>query len=425
MDRAGHTAETLKNTQCLNCGSTKLERFLDLGDQPNGNRFPDPASPEPEHYFPFSMAVCTECWQVQLEESPTPEFMFTNHPYITGINKPVVEHFDRLAEHIVERFDLPEASLVIDIGCNDGSLLSCFAARGLRVLGVDPGQTTGALCRARGITVCETFWNRDTGRALKHLNVAPHLITATAVFYHVPDLHEFVEALGEVMTEETVFVTQCIYLKDVLEKNQFDHFYHEHIMIHSLAPLERLFEAHEMKLIDVEFDPIHGGSFILYVALKASRHPQSPTVATAIADETAGLQSIDTYREFAGRAQRNRDALLALLEDLNNEGKTVYGLCAPVKGSTLINYANIGPELVELTTDVNPYKIGKLMPGTHIPIVDETTLSSQPDYYLLLSWNFLDYFLEKYREYLEAGGKFIVPNPEVRVIGAEALAAVR
>jgi SAM-dependent methyltransferase len=416
--------ESIKNETCLICGSRDLHRFIDLGDQPNGNRFPDASSKDSELHFPFAMAVCTGCWQVQLEEFPTPEFMFSDHPYITGINKPVVEHFDRLAAHIVDRFDLRNHELVIDIGCNDGTLLSRFAGHGLRVLGVDPGQTTGALCRARGISVCETFWNLETGRALRDLTLAPDLITATAVFYHVPDLHEFVAALREVMNDRTIFMTQCVYLKDVLEQNQFDHFYHEHTMIHALGPLEQLFAQHGMKMVDVEFDPIHGGSFILYVGLDSSPYEQSAAVQEAVAAEVdAGLQDLDTYSEFAERVERNRNALVSLLETLKAEGKSVYGLCAPVKGSTLLNYAGIGPDLVQLTTEVNPHKIGKLTPGTHIPIVSEDSLTSQPDYYLLLSWNFLDYFAEKYRDFLESGGRFIVPNPEVRVIGSEVLSA--
>lgn len=412
-----------KNTSCINCGSGNLQRFLDLGRQPNGNHFPDERSKDQELLFPFAMAVCGDCWQVQLEEFPSPEFMFASHPYITGINRPVVEHFQRLSRHVVERFALQPRSLVLDIGCNDGTLLSCFADQGMRVLGVDPGSITGALCRGRGINVCQTFWNLTAGRALRDLELAPDLITATAVFYHVPDLHDFVLGLREVMTEKTVFMTQCIYLKDVIEKNQFDHFYHEHTMIHALRPLKRLLEGHGLRILDVEFDPIHGGSFILYVGLSGSIHPTSKGVSDALRVEAAaGLDRMSTYAAFARRVEKNRDDLLALLTRLKAERKTVYGLCAPVKGSTLLNYAGIGPGLVPLTTEVNPHKIGKLTPGTHIPIVDEGSLRAQPDYYLVLSWNFLDFFLEKYRPFLEAGGRFIVPNPEVRVVGREALA---
>jgi hypothetical protein len=414
---------TFKNTRCINCNSGHLTRFLDLGQQPNGNHFPDERTKDRELLFPFAMAVCTDCWQVQLEEFPSPEFMFSSHPYITGINKPVVEHFRRLSRHVVDRYQLPRSSLVLDIGCNDGTLLQCFADQGMRVLVVDPGAITGALCRGRGINVCETFWNLTTGKALRDLKLVPDLITATAVFYHVPDLHEFVLGLREVMTEKTVFMTQCIYLKDVIEKNQFDHFYHEHTMIHALRPLKRLLDGHGLRILDVEFDPIHGGSFILYVGLSASVHPTSKGVSDALREEDAAkLDQLSTYTAFARRVQKNRDDLVQLLTRLKVEGRTVYGLCAPVKGSTLLNYARIGPDLVSLTTEVNEHKIGKLTPGTHIPIVDERSLRSQPDYYLVLSWNFLDFFAEKYRAYLEAGGRFIVPNPEVRIIGSERLA---
>jgi 2-polyprenyl-3-methyl-5-hydroxy-6-metoxy-1,4-benzoquinol methylase len=409
-----------KNDICINCGSKSLQRFLDLGNQPNGNRFPDPNSNEREAVFPFAMDVCTDCWQVQLEEFPSPEFLFRDHPYITGINAPVVAHFEKLSRHIIEKFQLEKNSLIIDIGCNDGTLLSSFADAEMRVLGVDPGAVTGALCKAKGINVCQSFWNISTGRALKDLNLLPRIVTATAVFYHIPDLHDFVDGLREVMDEDTVFVTQCVYLKDIIEKNQFDHFYHEHIMIHSLAPLKRLFESHGMRMFDVEFDPIHGGSFILYVCLSTGVHQTTKRMADALVqEENSRLNTIETFHDFANRVQKNRDDLVRLLQQIRAEGKRVFGLCAPVKGSTLLNYANIDQELVELTTEINPHKIGKMIPGTRIPIVDEKSIVEDPDYYLILSWNFLDYFIEKYAIFLDKGGKFIVPNPEVRIIDHE------
>lgn len=406
-----------RNKVCINCASKHLVRFIDLGDQPNGNTFPEPGAQADEPTFPFAVEICTECWQVQLEEFPSPDFLFRDHPYITGINKPVVRHFERLSRHIVDKLELEESSLVIDIGCNDGTLLSCFNDLGMRVLGVDPGSITGDLCRNRGINVCETFWTLETGRMLSRLSLLPRLLTATAVFYHIPDPHDFVGGLYEVMDDRSVFVTQCVYMKDIIEKNQFDHFYHEHIMIHSLAPLDRLFKTHGMRMFDVEFDPIHGGSFILYVCLDSGVYESTSRLSDALAaEEGAGLHSLDTYFSFARRVEKNRDDLVTLLQNLKEANKTVYGLCAPVKGSTLLNYAGIGPDLVEKISEINPHKIGKLAPGTHIPIVDEKSITQHPDYYLVLSWNFLEFFVEKYRDYLEKGGKFIVPNPGVRVI---------
>jgi hypothetical protein len=407
----------MKNTNCMNCGSSALKRFIDLGDQPNGNHFPSESEKDNEVKFPFAMCVCTDCWQVQLEEFPSMEFMFSNHPYVTGVNMPVVSHFKTMVERTVFRYGIEPNSLVIDIGANDGSLLSIFRDKGMRVLGVDPGARTGKLCRANGITVCETFWNSESATALKTLNIKPDLITATAVFYHIPDLHDFIEGLRMVMSEKTIFLTQCVYMKDVIEKYEFDHFYHEHTMMHAVSPLKLAFEKHGMRLLDVDYYDVHGGSFVLAVGLDNSIHETSPTVTKAIQSEKDfGLEKFETYERFTRKVETNRDDLVDLLNQIKTEGKTVYALGAPLKGSTLLNYCGIGPDLVELATEVNQFKIGKLTPGTHIPIVDESSLLTQPDYYLLLSWNFLDFFRRKYADYLRAGGKFIVPHPDVRVI---------
>lgn len=402
----------------MNCRSTNIERFIDLGQQPNGNHFPSAGEVESEPKFPFAMSVCQDCWQVQIEESPSAEFMFINHPYITGVNMPVVTHFERMVTRTIEKFNISENSLILDIGANDGTLLSNFREKGMRILGIDPGQRTGRLAKENGITVCETFWDNNSANNLKQLGIQPDLITATAVFYHVEDIHSFVEGLTNLMDENTVFLTQCVYLKDVIEKVQFDHFYHEHTMIHAIAPLKRLFEEYGLKILDVDFYPVHGGSFVLYVGKNESPYKSSPEVQKAILAETeAGLHKISTYLKFTESVEKNRDNLNELLNRITAEGKSIYALGAPLKGSTLLNYCGIGPDTVKLATEVNRFKIGKLTPGTHIPIVYEESIEEQPDYYLVLSWNFLDFFIDKYKNYLRAGGQFIIPHPEVRVIG--------
>jgi hypothetical protein len=408
----------------MNCGGAHLYEFLDLGLQPNGNNFLYASEIADEPKFPLSMMVCEDCWQVQIGEFPSPEFMFGNHPYITGVNAPVVRHFRQLAPRIVAKLGLSRNDLVIDVGCNDGTLLACFADCGLRALGVDPGLRTGELARERGITVFRQFWSSETGRSLKQLGLQPEVITATAVFYHVPDLHDFIEGLTEVMGPESCFVVQGVNLRDLVENNEFDHFYHEHSCIHSIGPLTRLFARHGLRIQDVEMSPIHGGSFILYVRRQESVVATTPAVAAALAaDGAAGLDRRETYDAFAARVRANVEELRALLQSLAAQGKTVHALGAPVKGSTLLNYANIGPDLVPLATEVNQFKIGRVTPGTHIPIIDERSLETPPDYYLVLSWNFVDYLREKYDAYLRAGGRFIVPVPDVRVLGPLALRA--
>lgn len=404
---------------CRNCKSNRLERFLDLGHQPNGNHFPLAIEFDAEPSFPFAMCVCTECWQVQIEEFPSVEFMFSNHPYITGLNMPVVKHFHDLVSITLKKFEFTENSLVIDIGANDGTLLSAFRAAGMRILGIDPSKRTGELARKAGVTVCETFWDEISANAIRHLNLKPDIISATAVFYHLADIHAFVRGLAAVMHDGTIFMTQCVYLKDVIEKLQFDHFYHEHTMLHAIGPLKQLFSQYGLRMIDVDFYDVHGGSFVLYVAKEASSYKTSAKIEAAISEEIKmGLQTIETYHKFSRRVQENRVILKSLLLDLVSRGKKIYALGAPLKGSTLLNYCDIGPDLVELATEVNPLKIGRFTPGTHIPILNEKALLDEPDYYLLLSWNFLDFFLEKYADFLRTGGKFIVPHPEVRVIGS-------
>ena len=368
------------------------------------------------------MGVCTQCWQVQIEEFPSVEFMFSNHPYITGLNMPVVDHFDQLVRNTLSKFKIAKNSLVVDIGANDGTLLDRFRSAGMRVLGIDPSKRTGEIAKKSGITVCETFWDLDAAIAIRALNLMPDLITATAVFYHVADIHSFVRGLVATMHNRTIFITQCVYLKDVIEKLQFDHFYHEHTMLHAIAPLKRLFEHYGLKIVDVDFYEIHGGSFVLYVAKEDSIYITSTKVDEAIAEEMrSGLQNIETYQSFSRKVENNRDALCALLINLAGQNKKIFALGAPLKGSTLLNYCGIGPDLVSIATEINPFKIGRFTPGTHIPIVYEYSLEVQPDYYLVLSWNFLNFFVEKYSDYLRAGGRFIIPHPEVRVIDSSIL----
>lgn len=413
----------MRRTACMNCRSSDLERFIDLGAQPNGNNFPEPGERHDEPVFPISMLVCQTCWQVQIDEFPPQEFLFADHPYVTGVNVPIVDHFRKLSRTLVRELQIEPNSLVVDIGCNDGTLLRSFAEQGMRTLGVDPGKRTGELARQQGTIVCEAFWNREAGRSFRALNLRPDLVTATAVFYHLPDLHDFIEGLDLAFHDRSVFVVQCVNLRDLIERNQFDHFYHEHSCIHSISALERLFQEHHMRLLDVEFIEVHGGSFVLSVVRENNPLPTKPSIQEALeAEKNAGLQKMETYRQFTSRVEKNAVALRSLLTDLKAKGKRVYALGAPVKGNTLLNYARIGPDLVQCATEVNAFKIGRLTPGSHIPIVHESQIDQQPDYYLILSWNFLDYLIGKYKAYLLAGGRFIVPVPSVQVLGFDAVA---
>ncbi len=407
----------MSDKNCLNCGSRNLKSFFDLGKQPNGNEFPLQEEIAKENTYPFVMCVCTDCWQVQLESFPPVQEMFTHHPYLSGLNQPVIEHFENLAPHIIDKFKLKPGSLVFDIGANDGTLLSKFRDQGMRVLGMDPCQYTYEVASRAGIEVIRDFWNLKSAKTLRKKEIFPDLIMATAVFYHIEDIHSFVQGLDEVMGAETVFCAQCVYMKDVIEKLQFDHFYHEHTMMHAITPLKRIFQQYDFRLLEVELSPIHGGSFLLYVGRETSKWPTSATVEQQIEEEcAAGLQVLDTYHLFHQQVNDNKKQMVHLLRKLSDEGKSVYGLGAPLKSSTLLNYYGIGPDLVNCIVEVNPRKVGRVSPGTHIPIIHENDMEELPDYFLLLTWNYRDFFLKKYDKYLKNGGKIIIPHPSLEIV---------
>lgn len=402
----------------MNCQGADLVEFIDLHEQPNGNVFLRAEDLADEVFYPLVMMVCQSCFQVQIRDFPAVDTMFEEHPYISGLSVPVVEHFQAFSAHLMEKFNLQATDLVMDIGANDGSLLQCFDRLGTKTIGVDPSKHTAPLAKEKGIEVIQAFWDRETASAIKSRLLDVKLITATAVFYHVQDLHEFIEGLVDVMDDSTVFCAQCVDLLDIIALNQFDHFYHEHTMIHAVYPLKRIFEEHGLRVIDVEEWDIHGGSFVVYVAKSTSSYTVSPRVEERLTRERdCGLQRIETYHHFAERVGQNRADLRQFLTDMHAEGKTVVCLGAPLKGSTLLNYAGIGPNLVHCAVEVNPLKVDRLTPGTHIPVIHENDLDFRPDYYLCLAWNFKEFFLKKYASYLEAGGQMVFPNPQLEVVG--------
>ena len=402
---------------CMSCGAMNVIEFLDLGQQPSGNAFVAREQTIDEPLFPLRMGVCESCWQAQLLDHLDKETLFEDHPYLTGTNAPIVEHFGDLAKRLTQKYNLTAADLVMDIGCNDATLLSKFKEQGVATMGVEPSARISKMARAAGHVVANTFWSRDVAVAIKTTGIKPKIITAMSVFYHVSDLHDFIAGVEAVMERDTLFVVQAVSLMSLLAENQFDHFYHEHTCIHSVTSLQEILSSHALKFIDVEETSVHGGSFIATFAHLDSGYVANRSVAAyAEKEKAAGLEKVETYLEFGERARDIGQHLREMLVELRADRKRVYGLGAPLKSTTFLNFADIGPTLIECLTEVNDLKIGKLSPGKHIPVVDERLLEDEPDYYVVFAWNYLDYLLEKKRDYLAAGGKFIVPFPDLRVI---------
>ena len=306
---------------------------------------------------------------------------------------------------------------MVDVGSNVGVLLEEFKTKGMRVRGVDPAQGIAAKAVERGIdTLCD-FFGMAAAKEIVRANGRASVITGTNVFAHVDDLAAFMGAVDALLTDRGVLIIEAPYFANLVANNEYDTIYHEHLSYLSVRPLERFFPRFGMEVFDIQQVEIHGGSFRVFVGRQGQR-PVSADVARLVAQEQeTRLHERDTLAAFAAAVEQNRRDLLWLLHRLKNEGKTIVGVSAPAKGMTLLNYCRIGKEVLDFVTEKAALKIGRFTPGTHIPVVpDEELLKRQPDYALLLAWNFADEIMRNLDEYRQKGGRFIIPVPTPRIV---------
>jgi SAM-dependent methyltransferase len=328
----------------------------------------------------------------------------------------MVEHARTLVEALIERYDLGATSRVIEIASNDGYLLQFYKARGIPVLGIEPAANIAQLAIKKGISTLIEFFDEGLARRLAAGGQFADVIHAHNVFAHVPDPNTFVGGIKQVLKPDGVAVIEAPYVRDLINKLEFDTIYHEHFSYYSVSSVEALCRRHGLMIRDVELLPIHGGSLRLFVTHEGGQ--VSAHVAELLAKEKAeGLLTFGYYRDFADRVARLKQQLLALLQRLQNAGHRIAAYGASAKGSTLMNAFGIDRRLIEFVVDRSQLKQGRFTPGNHLPILPpEALLKRRPDYVLLLTWNFADEILAQQGEFRRCGGKFIVPVPEVTVV---------
>lgn len=411
-------ADKYLDMACRVCGERAVELFLDLGDQPHCNRLiPTNLADKPEPKFPLRVGFCRKCTLVQIDHTIPKESMFSDYPYVSGTTRTLVEHFRETAARLVETYGLKPGQLVVDIGSNDGTWLKHYRPYGLEAVGVEPAANVAALATRDGVTTYNRFFNEEAAAVILADKGPATLVTAAGVFFHLEELHSVVRGIKVLLAPDGVFVVQAIYLGGMVANTAFDQIYHEHLCYYTLKSLEALFARHQLECFDVQLVPIHGGSIEVHAGHKGA-HSVKPSIAAFHAAEAAqGLGRFETYQAFAAKVRALQTSLLDLLRRYMAAGKSVYAYGAPAKGATLLNSFGIGPKEVQLAVEKSPLKFGYLIPGARIPIVDEAIVKP-PSAFLLLAWNFLDEFLEKERAYLAAGGEFILPVPELRVLTA-------
>lgn len=404
---------------CRSCGSAELQVVLTLGKTPLANALlASDRLGESEERYPLNLAFCSRCALLQILETVAPEKLFRRYLYFSSFSDTVLRHSEQIVTRMVELRRLDRASLVIEVASNDGYLLQFYDKKGIPVLGIEPALNVALEAeQKRGIRTLREFFGRELGERLRADGTRADVIHAHNVLAHVPDLHGFAAGIRSVLKDSGVAIIEVPYVREMIERCEFDTIYHEHLCYFSLTVLDPLFSHHGLVVEDVERLPIHGGSLRLFVA-PAEAAERRESVAEMLQEEKAWkVSDIETYAALRGRVERVRTELVSLLQRLAGEGKRLAAYGAAAKGSTLLNYCGIGQELLEFVVDRNVHKQGLLMPGVHIPICPPSKVAeAMPDYVLLLGWNFAEEILSREELYRRRGGRFIVPIPEPQII---------
>lgn len=404
---------------CRACKSSKLYVFLEMGDHPPANAFIRPEHlGQPQAAFPLDSNVCLDCGLVQVPDQLPPDF-FHDYVYMPGASDTMQAHFRQLARRIKERCLTGPGQRVVDIGSNEGLLLQACGDLGVAALGVEPAANIAAIAREKGLEVENVYFTADTAPAILRDYGPAQVIVTSNTFNHIDDLHGFMRATDILLAPEGTMVIEVPQALTFVEQNEFDTVYHEHLSVFSVTSLAALARFFAMQVVDIDILPIHGGSMRVFLQRTAAGGQPAAIVSEMLAREkAAGLFERPTYDAFAGRIGRIRGELMTLLHDLKQQGKKLAGYGAPAKGSSLLNYYGIGPELLMFLADRNPLKQERYSPGTAIPVVAPSRiLETMPDYLLILAWNFKDEIMEQQAEYRARGGKFILPIPDVQIVG--------
>jgi SAM-dependent methyltransferase len=410
---------------CRSCSAAKLVSIIDLGRTPLANALLAPEQlAEPEDLYPLELVFCPTCALVQITETVPPEKLFREYFYLSSFSDTMLRHAETVVTKLIPAQNLNADSLVIEVASNDGYLLQYYKQASIPVLGIEPATNIARIAEERGVpTICD-FFGAPLAARLKAEGRRADVIHANNVLAHVADLEGFVRGIELLLRDDGVAVIEVPYVKDMIDRCEFDTIYHEHLCYFSLTALARLFMRHGLIIQDVARLPIHGGTLRIFVgkALVEAERAILPAVQSLLDQEAEwGVSEAGFYLGFGAQIERLRRELSTLLRDLKAQGKKIAVYGASAKGSTLLNYFGIGRETLDFVVDRSTVKQGYYTPGTHLRIHEpEHLLTQMPDYVLLLTWNFANEILDQQSEYRQRGGRFIIPIPQVRIVEPDA-----
>ncbi len=392
--------------KCRACNSINLEPVIDLGRQPWCNNFLKKEELGKENFYPLRVLFCSDCSTAQLDFTVPKEIMFSDHTYLSGVTKSLSNHFKNIALDLNNIFKDDMKKCVLDIGSNDGTQLKHFKDLGWDVLGVESSKRTSAIANRDGIETVHAFFNEDFAN---HLNKKFDVINAAGVFFHLEELHSVTAGIKKILKNEGIFVVQFLYIKSIIENIAFDQIYHEHLLYYSLKTLNQLLEMHDLEIFDCYLAHIHGGQMIAHVTHKGRKLKSGRYKSYISSEEVSNLNNIETYKALAKQIEFLKTKNLSFLNQAKDDGKLVYGMGAPVKGNTLLNYFGIGTDLIPVLLERNILRKGLFSPGMHIPILIEDEVDIVPDIYYVLAWNFKKEILERNAHLIEKGVHFYFP----------------
>jgi SAM-dependent methyltransferase len=406
---------------CRFCGTPLSTTFVDLGMSPLSNDYVEPGDlRESERFYPLEAFICEECLLVQLEEFASPEEIFGDYAYFSSYSDSWVEHARRYVQMAANRFELGGDDLVVELASNDGYLLQWFQEEGVPVLGVEPAANVARAAREKGIPTLVEFFGEELARSLLADGKRADLIVGNNVLAHVPDLNDFVAGMKSLLAPGGTITMEFPHLIRLIEGNQFDTIYHEHFSYFSWIAVSRVFAAHGLTLYDVDELSTHGGSLRIYArhAEEEGRPLTERARQLRAREEEKGYDRVETYLSFGERVMETKRKLLDFLISVKGQGESVVGYGAAAKGNTLLNYCGVRTDFLDYVVDRNPHKQGRYLPGTRIPIhAPDHIFETRPDYVLILPWNLRKEITESMSDVREWGGRFVVPIPEVEVLG--------
>jgi len=396
---------------CRVCSATDLDLVIDLGDQPWCNDFLTKEEVGKEPFYPLQVMYCNNCSTSQLSYTVKKEIMFGNHTYLSGVTRSLSDHFENIANEVDNLyFKGRQDKSMLDIGSNDGTQIKHYKKLGYDIVGVESSRTTSKIANDNGLYTINNYFNYDL---VKKLDKKFDVINASGVFFHLEELHSVTEGIKAALKEDGVFVVQFLYMKRIVENMAFDQIYHEHLLYYNLKNLQTLLSQYDLEIFDAYLANIHGGSMIAHVTHKDKKNKSERLLKQIKDEETTGCNEKQYYLDFAERIKKMKDENVAFFKKCKADGKIVWGMGAPVKGNTLLNYFGIGTEYIQYLIEKNELRKGLYSPGQHIPIVIEKEMTTLPDVYYVLAWNFKKEILANNQELIDKGVEFYFPiNPK-------------